>query len=654
MKRVLLSLVVACGLGAGSARADAQAPAGEPPGYFLIADYAPSSTPAYKPIPLAVTARVDGVLHLHGEDADRGLVIEATATPGADGGWAIEAGVRNTRGGDRALWLEFRLPLPDGPWRWWDSVRTTRPVPATGMVSTALHPLPTVSGPDGTFTLAVPPTHPAAVLGGADANGLWLRWPLGLAPETRPPGAARVALLLRRSASRWGLRDALAWYYERYAEYYHLPPEQLRKWDHDMVWGRAGDCSRLPPGRRDGPCMAYYNFSGKVRLADEMDGSTEAGFRRVLETARLSLTWYDGDPLQARRIFLNSILHDADGRLSYTPDGKAYKFAMNADPDVFGDRAEPNQGRHLLDQIVAHAEAGRIDSLHFDTVGRWGRPLNYRREHFAYAAHPLVFDAEGRVCLYNKLALAEFFATLRIEARRRGLRVEAAGMKPYPVGGGHIPGLELDGRFFTAALIDSGWHEGNFKALPTDGYALERMYAGRKSYRISSGNLIKRGRPPSEAEIRRALAQNTAWGIGLPICVSYAAQPGDPDYDEAYALHARDAALWARYAPANEALRLAGWEPVTHARTSDEALTCERFGRGDTIYFTVWGASAQQGVRLTLDLDALGLDPARLSVEELIAGIQPEVVHSGTQAALVFDVDPAWARVFRVRASTAP
>ncbi|HMP75728.1 MAG TPA: hypothetical protein PKE12_05455 [Kiritimatiellia bacterium] len=654
MKHVLLGFVAACGLAAGAARAEAPSTKGEPTGRFLIADHAPSAAPAYEPIPLAVTARADGSLRLHGENAERGIGIEATATPGADGGWAMEAEVRNLRGGDRALWLEFRLPLPDGPWRWWETVRTTRMAPATGVVSTALHPLPTVSGPAGTFTLAVPPTHPAAVLGGADADGLWLRWPLGLVPETRPPGAARVAFFVRRSASPWGLRDALAWYYERYAEYYHLPPEQMRKWDHDMLWGRAGDCSRMPPGRRDGPCMAYYNFSGKVRLADEMDGRTEAGFRRVLETARLSLTWYDEDPLRARAIFLNSILHDANGRLSYTPDGKSYKFAMNADPDLLRDREAPNQGRFLLDQIVAHAEAGRIDALHFDTVGRWGRPLNYRREHFAYAAHPLVFDAEGRVGLYNKLSLCEFFAALRVEARRLGLRVEAAGMKPYPVGGGHIPEFGADGRFFTAALIDSGWHEGNFKTLPSDGYALERMYAGRKSYRISSGNLLKRGRPPSEAEIRRALAQNTAWGIGLPICASYMAQPGTPDYDQDYALYARDAALWARYAPVNEALRLAGWEPVTHARMSDESLTCERFGRGAELYFTVWGPSAKRGVRLTIDATALGLDPSTLDIEELIAGIQPEVAFSGAQAALVFDVDPAWVRVFRVRESAAP
>ena len=33
-----------------------------------------------------------------------------------------------------------------------------------------------------------------------------------------------------------------------------------------------------------------------------------------------------------------------------------------------------------------------FDAIYFDTLGRWGKYLNYRREHCAYADYPLTFD----------------------------------------------------------------------------------------------------------------------------------------------------------------------------------------------------------------------------------------------------------------------
>ena len=49
-------------------------------------------------------------------------------------------------------------------------------------------------------------------------------------------------------------------------------------------------------------------------------------------------------------------------------------------------------------------------------------------------------------------------------------------------------------------------------------------------------------------------------------------------------------ALWDKYEPANLAIRLAGWEPVTHALFPlRDAVQLQRFGRGDEIYLTVWG-----------------------------------------------------------------
>jgi hypothetical protein len=42
-------------------------------------------------------------------------------------------------------------------------------------------------------------------------------------------------------------------------------------------------------------------------------------------------------------------------------------------------------------------------------------------------------------------------------------------------------------------------------------------------------------------------------------------------------------ALWDKYEPANLAIRLAGWESVTHAFSNSDAVQLQRFGRGDEI-----------------------------------------------------------------------
>jgi hypothetical protein len=72
-------------------------------------------------------------------------------------------------------------------------------------------------------------------------------------------------------------------------------------------------------------------------------------------------------------------------------------------------------------------------------------------------------------------------------------------------------------------------------------------------------------------------------------------------------LYDRDRALFKKYVPLCKALAQAGWEPLTRARSSDDRVNVERFGRVEKgpLYLTVFNDSnATRTVEICLDFRA--------------------------------------------------
>ena len=80
--------------------------------------------------------------------------------------------------------------------------------------------------------------------------------------------------------------------------------------------------------------------------------------------------------------------------------------------------------------------------------------------------------------------------------------------------------------------------------------------------------------------------------------------------------------LYKRFMPVMQRVALAGWEPITHARVSGEALFVERFGNWSDgeLYFTLHNDSDRpaEGV-LTVDKTALAIT-GKPVWRELISG----------------------------------
>lgn len=178
----------------------------------------------------------------------------------------------------------------------------------------------------------------------------------------------------------------------------------------------------------------------------------------------------------------------------------------------------------------------------------------------------------------------------------------------------------------------------------------ERIVVGRKSYRISSGNIVAHDEPPTLKKVKRALTQTTAYGFACPVQIQYFYAANHPCYAEQWSWINRPEHknLWDTYEPANLAIRLAGWEPVTYAAADSGDVHVERFGRGDEIYFTVWGTEPPATVSIDVDGESLGLKPTP-RFQEIVSKSEIDVDKSPKGWRLSIPMEEDMTRVIRIQ-----
>ncbi len=358
---------------------------------------------------------------------------------------------------------------------------------------------------------------------------------------------------------------------------------------------------------------------------------------------------------EGRAALINSIGYNPEGTFGrFGTSDEGVDFPHNCDPDLFADKAPhaPVYADMYLRKATDLREVGNFVGIHWDRLGGWSNFLNYRRDHFPYLDHPLTFDQDGRPCIHTQFTNYELFDVYRLQFKQGGLFHEAAGMKEYSWK--KIPnkpaGQMNGGQFFLASVVAGGWQEGSFKPLELGGFDFERMVVGRKSYRISSGNIPEHKESPTLEVIKNALAKTTAYGFACPVQVLYFYPPGQPGYDKDYSWYTKPEhkALWNKYEPANLAIRLAGWEPVTHATSSSDAVQLQRFGRGDEIYLTAWGPNPPASVEIEIDAAKLGLKE-KPSFTEMVADVPMKVTPSPKGWNLTVPMEKDMTRVIRIR-----
>jgi len=595
--------------------------------------------------------------------------VRAVLTEGA-GFIEVVGELEDLTGKDRGLWLGFNLPVNTTGWKWGKTLSTSPVIkkenPAYAEANN-LVPIPAVWTDIGGIALCIPPTDPCVFEVGADADGIRIQMAFGLSKDTAKfPSKAPFRFRIYSIDGTWGFRDALAKYYDWYPEYYRIEPRVMKALGHHHDWinmNYVGDTFKtdrqIDPNVTE--YMAYTKTSARIQDLKNSDQiKTNEQFLDTIAKAT-TIQHYEKNGaansnllIEGRAALINSVCYNPDGSFGiFKKGGGGIDFPHNCDPDLFADKTPhyPVYADMYLRKAADLRKIGNFISIHWDRLGGWSNFLNYRRDHFAYIDHPLTFDQKGRVCIHTQFTNYELFDAYRLQLKQGGLFHEAAGMKVY--NWSNLPnqpaGQMQGGQFFLAALSAGGWQEGSFKPIGLGGFDFERMVVGRKSYRISSGNIVAHKEAPTFEVIRNALAKTTAYGFACPVQIQYFYTPDHPGYLKDYSWYTKPEhkALWDKYEPANLAIRLAGWEPVTHAFASSSAVQLQRFGRGDEIYLTVWGPEPPASIEVEVEAAKLGLKEEP-SFSEMISDTPMKVTKSPKGWKLTVPMEKNMTRVIKI------
>ena len=593
--------------------------------------------------------------------------VSAVVT-GGEGFIEVVGELEDLTGKDRGLWLGFNLPVNTTGWKWGQTLSTSpvinkeNPAYAEG---NNLVPIPAAWTDKGGIALCIPPMNPCVFEVGADADGIRIQMAFGLSKATTKfPSKAPFRFRIYSIDGTWGFRDALAKYYDWYPEYYRIEPRVMTALGHHHDWinmNYVGE--KIKTDRQIDPTvteyMAYTKTSARIQgLENAKELKTNAQFLDAIAKAT-TIQHYEKKGaanskllIEGRAALINSVCYNPDGSFgTFKAEGEGIDFPHNCDPDLFADKKIPVYANMYLRKAEDLRKLGNFISIHWDRLGGWSNFLNYRREHFAYIDHPLTFDQEGRVCIHTQFTNYELFDAYRLQLKQGGLFHEAAGMKEFGWGkisnrpAGHMNG----GEFFLASVVAGGWQEGSFKPIGLGGFDFERMEVGRKSYRVSSGNIVDHKEAPTLEVIKNALAKTTAYGFACPVQVQYFYPPGHPGYLKDYSWYTKPEhkALWDKYEPASLAIRLAGWEPVTHAYVNSPAVQLQRFGRGETIYLTVWGPEPPASVEIEVDAAKLRLKE-KPSFSEMVSDTPMKITKSPRGWTLTVPMEKNMTRVISI------
>ncbi len=595
-----------------------------------------------------------------GECPELGLKLETTFRAEA-GHIAVQGRVSDLRGKDRAITLIFALPVDAAGWFWGDDIRQSRRIAghgefanlvavqsgATGTAS--VYPLGAIYNDRAGLALALDMAHPAQFRLGyhAGTRQLCIAYDFGLAPETRVPGAAEFRFVLFRFDPRAGFRGAFEKLMAVFPGYFQARVRDQGLWmpftdvstvegwqdfgfkfhegDNSVAWDAAhGILSfrytepmtwwmRLP---KDAP----RTLAQALKTRDEIAQGGRGFDQQMAVASRVAAMWDEtGQPCL---LFRNDPW--CDGAVWSLNPNPALPAPAAASPALAGDAgrtgSEPpacNAATIYWNQSVKNKLYGpgvrpQLAGEYLDSLeGYTTAELNFRREHFRYAATPLTFSSDTfKPALGKGLEIFEFTRWFCGEVHRAGKLTFANGV-PYRFAF-LCPWLDVMGA--ETDWLDHG--HGKYRPAPDREMALRRTMAGQKPYLL----LMNTDYDIFGADmVERYLQRGLFYGM-WPGMFSHNA--ADRPYWQNPKWYNRDRPLFKKYLPLVKLVAEAGWQPVTHAFCDNDRIWVERFGPDatGTVYFTLFNDTAQsQTGRLRPDTSALRM-AGSLAAREMVSG----------------------------------
>lgn len=599
--------------------------------------------------------------------------LKATFTPKGDY-LLVEGEIENLKGDNRGFIVDYFVPAFSAEAIFSNNLDQAEKMDRAEEMEANVFPIASMSSADRAIALAIPPTEPRIFgLVGSKA-GMGLRLYLGVSPKPRKfPNRAPFTFIIYRTEPGQGFRGALSRYYALFPEYYQQNlkkegifmfqmvdrmPTNIDQYGFNLSepqWTEEQIARALARDEKNNISTFPYMIVGQreIKFLPELPKNydeamkiyanwtlSDHGVRPLLKEAAAA----QGDLFLKDEVD-NSGCLDVEGRkvivVRNTLWGeKSVTFKINPNPDLFADQGRRTTGSMALSQtekwFKMHPE---YDGMFVDSMGaNWPAVLNYREDHFVYARYPLTFDPEGKVALQNDISHYEYIESLRKLVRKSNRLVLANGVYAYTSRGATRPtkasgGIELQqvnttfnefhaiaappehyragtklGRFFDSALFDAASSEFGVKATSEQCRDV-RVLMGRKPYAFLNYHW------DDQDKINVFVNRCLTFGIFASTSTNFFS---GVIYETNPKGYLRDKPLLDWYVPLVRQITKAGWEPVRYAQIAGDSIVSERFGSGQTVYYTLFNDSdSARAATLSIDLAALGFKADKVAITEI-------------------------------------
>lgn len=521
---------------------------------------------------------------------------------------------------DRAATLYFVVPVKGENLQWLCGPRKPIAVEPNREYSEAVslpvgvgrlsrYPLAAVSDGSRGESIGIDMEHPAVYRVGyhSGTRELFLAYDIGL---TREKPSAHVRFCRFTFDPAWGFRSALQQYYE-------LFPEQFRcRVARQGLWMPFAPISKVKDRQDFG--FRFKEGNDETKWDDEhgiltfrytepmtwwMSMAKEAP--HTFEAALAQAKQQAAGGNQEAKALLASGMHDASGRLAAkmldTPWCNGAVWSMNSMPGIRGETTDfKNKWNDAIRKsLYGPKRNGDLDGEYIDSSeGYVTEELDFRRDHFAAADTPLTFSRDGaKPGIFRGLVTFEYI---------RGLAVDVHKMNKLMMGNATPTQLCWLAPLLDVMGTETDWnYAGQWRPMSDAELFYRRALCKGKPYCLLMNTKFDRF---SHELVERYMQRSLAYGM-FPGFFSEDASTGQ--YFARPELYERDRPLFKKYVPLCKLVAEAGWNPVTGARSSDECIHLERFGR----YLTVFNDSQQQRTA-TIALDSRSSASSR----ELVGG----------------------------------
>lgn len=585
--------------------------------------------------------------------------------------------VTDLRGVDRAVTVYYVETAAALRLRWWTDLRTSEVVPAVGERANLVHcgvgvnglqslyPFGCVTGKGFGRAVGVPPwlgPRVSRIAYNAGVKALTVAFDVALSTRNRAGrdaqgrATASVAVASWAVDPAWGFRSAAERYYRLYPQAFQRRAKAEGLWMPFTAPSSVKDVRDFHFAYHEGDNdiagdnrlgILAFRYTEPMTYWMPMGKDVPRTFEAALAMVRANATGKPGGAREWSEAVLNSGSQASDGRFNVefqnTPWTDGAVWVLNPNPRLLSTagstKATLSYTPTMADRMYGPEAKGIQSGEYLDSLEGWSDVLDFRPESIEWASVPPAFTQGSCVPViptwFSAWELARYMGE---DLHRRG-KLLMANATPWRF---HVfaPLLDVMG-------TETNWNPaGQWRPDSDAVFNLRRTLCYHRPYLLLQNTDFRK----FDAGLVERYFRRCMFYAVFPSMFSADAST-DP-YWEQPALYNRDRPLFLRYIPVISALSSAGWEPVTHARSTNDGVWLERYGRS---YLTVLSPENDvPGSRIGLDLAAfLDRKPAgQLRVTDVMTGATVYRGPAIAKVTLSVDLAADVTRVLKVEVKT--